>query len=146
MGGPERAVVFVVDDDPDMQDAASLLLESEGYAVRTFGSADAFLEGLHEQIPDAALIDLKLPGLSGADLALLLGAHDRTRSVCRLALTGRQLGASEAQLFHALLTKPVTGAGLIDFVATALASWRERRASHPDRRARRVSRRRRARR
>ena len=36
--------VFIIDDDPAVRDAISLLLQTEGLAVAAFPSAAAFLE------------------------------------------------------------------------------------------------------
>ena len=38
-----RETVFIVDDDPSVRDALSLLLSLRGYATATFASAEDFL-------------------------------------------------------------------------------------------------------
>jgi CheY-like chemotaxis protein len=68
-----RRRVLVVEDDPDVLDVVVSALEDEPDLVaRGFGSAEAALAALGEVRPDVVLLDLALPGMSGADLAELL--------------------------------------------------------------------------
>lgn len=61
-------VILVVDDDPDIR---SLLIETltlAGYAVRSAANGPQALEIAQSQACDLALLDVKMPGLSGLDL------------------------------------------------------------------------------
>jgi two-component system response regulator FixJ len=61
--------VMIVDDDASIRDSLSLLLNSAGYAVKTFSSAREFLESENDvQGPACLVLDVKMPGLSGLDL------------------------------------------------------------------------------
>ena len=65
------ATVYVVDDDQGLRDSLHWLLEAAGLAVRTFSKAQALLDELDAtfELPlGCALIDLRLPGMSGLDL------------------------------------------------------------------------------
>lgn len=64
----DSAKVYVVDDDPGMQDALKLLLCSEGYAVETHASGEAFLRQAEPAMPGCLVTDLRMPGLSGLTL------------------------------------------------------------------------------
>lgn len=48
----KESVVFVIDDDPSFCRSTKLLLESAGFSVQTFGSAEDFL---HSRRPDLAV-------------------------------------------------------------------------------------------
>ena len=69
--------VAIVEDDDSVREATKHLLRLLGYATASFASAEEFLEsGL---VPDAACLitDMRLPGISGAELQtrLLLEGH-----------------------------------------------------------------------
>src|SRR5712671_3355448 len=55
-------VVAIVDDDRRVLESLGELLESEGYAVRLFDSADAFLRADALQDIDALISDIRMPG------------------------------------------------------------------------------------
>jgi len=62
-------IVFVVDDDPSIRESLSLLLSSAGYGIKTFASAEEFLNSEPGTPGPACLVlDVKMPGLSGLDL------------------------------------------------------------------------------
>jgi DNA-binding response OmpR family regulator len=57
--------ILVVDDDPDILEAISIILEAHGYQVVT---ARDGIEGLHqlkEEKPDLMILDLMMPKLDG---------------------------------------------------------------------------------
>lgn len=61
-------VVYIVDDDPDMNDALADLLCSVGIRSRSFLSADAFLATQIEAVPGCAVIDVRLRGANGLEV------------------------------------------------------------------------------
>ena len=61
----ERAVVFVVDDDPSMQRSLDTLLRSVGLQVRLFSSAQEFMRAERPDAPGCLVLDVRLPGMSG---------------------------------------------------------------------------------
>lgn len=64
-----RSLVHVVDDDPSFRKAVKRRLGFAGYSVRTYVTAEQFLDQqLAEMGPSCLLTDLKLPGLSGLEL------------------------------------------------------------------------------
>ena len=70
----EDAIVFVVDDDPDVRDALSSLFESVGLRVQTFASATEMLLRELPSVPSCLVLDIRLPKLSGLDLQFELSA------------------------------------------------------------------------
>ena len=54
--------ILVVDDEPDIRDTVRLILESEGYTVKTAQNADDCLEKIKEEKPDLILLDIMMPG------------------------------------------------------------------------------------
>jgi DNA-binding NtrC family response regulator len=63
-----KANILVVDDQDSIRHFVSKALEDEGYQVRTAGSLREAREAIHQDMPDLAVLDLKLPDGSGLDL------------------------------------------------------------------------------
>lgn len=66
-----REIIYVVDDDEAVRDSLSWLLESNGYMVKCFASADRFLQtaiGSDREITACAILDVRMPGMSGLEL------------------------------------------------------------------------------
>jgi two-component system, NtrC family, response regulator AtoC len=59
--------LLIVEDDPDVRDSLSTVLREEGYQVHTAEDAESGLVALIKTRYDAALIDLRLPGMTGID-------------------------------------------------------------------------------
>ncbi len=62
-----RCTIAVVDDDPRLLESLQDLLESAGYAVRTFSSGMALIDAGLSGI-DCLITDIGMPGLSGFEL------------------------------------------------------------------------------
>lgn len=58
----EPALVHVVDDDPAVRDSLAFLLQSAGFAVRTYDSAAAFLAVAPGLVAGCVLTDVRMPG------------------------------------------------------------------------------------
>lgn len=63
-----RTDVLIVDDDEDLRTMLEMVLEGDGYAVATAGTASRALEYLHHSWapPRMMMLDLSLPDLDGA--------------------------------------------------------------------------------
>jgi FixJ family two-component response regulator len=61
-------VVAVIDDDAPFRESLARLVKSEGYQVIQFASADAFLAESAPEGLACAIVDLRMPGLSGIEL------------------------------------------------------------------------------
>jgi CheY-like chemotaxis protein len=61
----ERASILVVEDDPDIRDLLSTLLEMAGYTTRACATAEEGLNALREQMFDFVLTDYALPNRTG---------------------------------------------------------------------------------
>lgn len=60
--------VFVIDDDPGVRNGLRFLLESVQLSVQTFASAEQFLEAYSIHMIGCAVLDLRMPGMSGLQL------------------------------------------------------------------------------
>ena len=65
---PADATVFVVDDDRSVRTALRRLIQSLGFKVETFDSAQAFLKQEPHDGPACLVLDVRMPGMSGIEL------------------------------------------------------------------------------
>lgn len=116
--------IMVVDDNVDAAETLARMLEITGYEVRTAADGDAALALLDSFIPEVAILDIGLPGMSGYELARHLRDDPRTADVRLIALTGygrepdrvRALAAD----FQEHLVKPVHPERLLEAVRQLL--------------------------
>ena len=60
--------IALVDDDRNILTSVSMLLEAEGFEVRTFNDGAAALQGLSSNPADLAVLDVKMPRMDGMEL------------------------------------------------------------------------------
>lgn len=65
---PTTPIVYIVDDEYAVRDSLKLLIETTGYAVIDFESAEAFLDHYTPDQPSCLLLDVRMPSMSGLDL------------------------------------------------------------------------------
>jgi two-component system response regulator FixJ len=69
-----RRTILVIDDDPAMRDSLGFLLDVNGFAVATFETAADFLDHFAEYAVDCIISDIRMPGMTGLELARKLKA------------------------------------------------------------------------
>src|ERR1017187_9139411 len=62
------ATIALVDDDKNILASVTMLLEQEGYQVRSFSDPAAALTALSSAPPDLAILDIKMPRMDGLEL------------------------------------------------------------------------------
>ena len=60
--------IYVVDDDPAVRDALSLVLTLEGFHVSGFAEGNSFLVAVRRRQPQCIILDVHMPGRSGIDI------------------------------------------------------------------------------
>jgi FixJ family two-component response regulator len=134
-------IITVVDDDSAFRIAVARLLRVGGYQVRTFASAAEFLETPPDDTPGCAIVDVKLPGMSGLQLQDALARQGNQLPL--IFITGYGDIPTSVQAIRRgaedFLTKPVKKRALFDAVQRALARdaiTREQRDRHRELRTR----------
>lgn len=61
-------MIYIVDDDPAVRDALQLLLATDGYCVKTYPSAPAFLAEATSDSAGCVVADVRMPEMSGLDM------------------------------------------------------------------------------
>jgi FixJ family two-component response regulator len=69
-------LVAVVDDDAATRHSIERLLQARGYGVRTFESAEEFLESALMKSATGLVLDIHLKGMSGIELRRCLSAAE----------------------------------------------------------------------
>jgi two-component system response regulator ChvI len=62
------ATIALVDDDRNILTSVSIVLESEGYKIRTYTDGASALDELRGNPPDLAILDIKMPRMDGMEL------------------------------------------------------------------------------
>ena len=106
LSSTRTAVVYVVDDDADVLGSLRFVLETDGFAVRTFRSGEALLDTLPSSCPDCFIIDYRMPNMTGLELADLLRNQKIDTPI--ILITGHPDGnipikAAAAGISHVLL-------------------------------------------
>ncbi len=113
---PAQKTVLVVDDDPDVRDYASRVLEEHGYTVLTAADGATALAILREgtQI-DVLFTDIVMPGLDGIEVA-----RRALEQIPRLKVLFASGYAAGLGPVSRLLKKPYRSRQLADEIAAAL--------------------------
>jgi len=119
-----RQTIYVVDDDKPALDALSLLLTTEGYAVRSHESARTFLDAIKQNERGCVITDARMPGMSGLDLLAVMKERRVSMPVIVVTGHGDVHLAVEAMKRGAIdfFEKPLDGGALLASVRSALMS------------------------
>jgi CheY-like chemotaxis protein len=97
----DSAEILVVEDHADLRDMLVVLLESEGFAVRTAVNGAEALKRLEETRPSLILLDLMMPVMSGDEFRERQLADPRYRDVPVICMTAAHDGRERATRIHA---------------------------------------------
>lgn len=112
--------MLIVDDHADFREAASALLEHEGFAVLGgVADGDAAMGEVERLRPDVVLLDIQLPDLDGFAVAALLASASDPPAVVLIssrepAAYGSRLAAAPARGF--IPKRKLSGAALATLV------------------------------
>jgi two-component system response regulator FixJ len=120
---PDRPIVALIDDDEGARRSTSWFLEGEGYRVVPFASGAAFLDAKWPEGLACALLDLRMPGLSGLDVLRALSARAGAPPVLVLSGHADVADAVAAMKLNAIdvILKPYRPQRLLDAVERAAA-------------------------
>ena len=122
MASLARPVVYVVDDDDAVLVSLRFLLETDGFAVRTFRNATALLHAASMPGADCYVIDYKMPEINGIELAGRLRQSDAETPV--ILITGYPDGNISARAAAAgvkdVILKPLLDENLVKRIHQAI--------------------------
>ena len=125
----ERAMVFVIDDDPSMRLAIEDLLSTVGLEVRTFAAPQDFLQSKPPDAPGCLVLDVRLPGMSGLTFQKELVKEGLALPVIFITGHGDIPMSVRAMKAGAVefLSKPFHDQDLLDAIHAAIERDRKRR-------------------
>src|SRR5271169_436829 len=116
--------VLVVDDDPAVRKSFDRVLTGKGYAVITAESGEEALRKLNEEKYDLVYTDIRMPGMSGLDVAEQVKARRPWTPVVIITGYGNDAAESRAKAagVSGFLHKPLSPAMIEDSARDALAA------------------------
>lgn len=94
--------VWIVEDDPDQADLLTFLFEREGFSVQTFIDGVQCIDYAKDSaiMPDAMIIDLKLPYMSGFEVVAILRTFQNWDTLPILVISARAGSHDIAKAFE----------------------------------------------
>lgn len=117
-----KSLIAVVDDDQSVREGLENLINSVGLEVKLFASAEDFLNSDTPLQTDCAIVDVRLPGISGLELQHRLAADGQSIPVIIITAQGDDKTQDEAVAAGAIafLEKPVKEEVLLAALKSAL--------------------------
>lgn len=125
-----KPIIHIVDDDVELVESTTLLLQTMGWEVASYGCGGEFLERADLDRPGCIVLDMRMPGMTGLEVQealvnkgcrlpiLFLSAHGSIS----IAVEALQHGACD------FLEKPIEPLLLVQKVSQAVARCLERMA------------------
>src|SRR5271169_3169156 len=118
-----RSLVSVVDDDESVRESLPDLLKELGYEAETFSSAEEFLTSGKIDRSKCLILDIAMPGMSGADL--LRELKRRRRNIPTVFITAQRDGTIRSRMIEQgavdCLFKPFSDAALDEALKAAIS-------------------------
>lgn len=128
-----KRVILVADDDDSILRVVSMMLGTKGIRVITAEDGELALERATKQLPDAILLDIRMPKLNGFEVFEKLRANPLTAHIPVAFFTADKdfTDFRKAQEMGSLIyiSKPFKPNTLIDSVTMLLASNKRRRTT-----------------
>ncbi|MBY6186321.1 response regulator [Marinobacter hydrocarbonoclasticus] len=122
-----KDAIYVIDDEADVREALSWMLEGCGYQAQCFASGQEFLSELDPAATGVAIIDIKMPVMDGLELQAALNRLGSP--LCQVFLTGNATVPKAVQALQNgaldFLEKPVDGDKLLAIIQQGLARSEE---------------------
>lgn len=109
------ALIRIVDDDGGVRESYKFLIESEGWRVKTYPSAEAFLEEDDPTVPGCGVFDVRMTGITGMELHQKLIELANRLPVIFVSAHG------DIEMAVKAITKPVVDEKLLSSIDRAVA-------------------------
>lgn len=119
---PRKPVIAVIDDDPEVREALSELLQVLSLEGQAFSSAEEFLDSYKQVLFDCLITDVRMPGINGLELLSKLKAmgSDLPTIVISSSVAEEAGAVALANGALAFLRKPIEDRVLIHYLSVAL--------------------------
>jgi two-component system response regulator PrrA len=135
MSDRETATILIVDDDEGVTTTFARMLRLEGYEVHTAMSAETGLREAEATLPDAIILDLRMPLVDGLGFLRRLRSNAQHRHVPVAIVTGDyflddDVSSELTRLGAALKFKPLWLEDLVSLARTLLSDPGQSRVTH----------------
>ena len=117
-----KGIVYLVDDEFVMRDSLTILIESTGLVVKSFGAAEEFLDQYDPGQPACLILDVRMPAMTGLELQAEL--LKRAFTIPIIFISGNAEIPNSAKAFRAgaidFLQKPFDNTILLERIEEAL--------------------------
>ena len=126
----EAKAIYIVDDDPAVRDALSVVFNLEGFVVETFSDGDTFVQSASKTHPACVILDVHMPGRSGIDILKSLNAENYPAPIFIISGQGDIPMAVEAIRNGAFdfIEKPFTADKVIERINQGIEAVRKNNA------------------
>ncbi|RKP49567.1 response regulator [Pararobbsia silviterrae] len=114
-----RPCVLMVDDEYELLETWSLLLEIQGFSVLIAPDAAEGLKLAKANLPSVVITDYRMPGIDGLEFCRQMKSNESTRHFPIIMWTGTPMRA-DAALFERLAIKPVALKALLELMRDVL--------------------------
>ncbi|MBO5489417.1 MAG: response regulator transcription factor [Eubacterium sp.] len=83
------ALIYIVEDDKNIQEIENYILTGNGYDVCVFDDAKSFDDAMQSVLPDLILLDIMLPGEDGLSVLKRLRSKKETRDIPIIMVTAK---------------------------------------------------------
>ena len=112
--------VLIADDNRDWADGLAVLLEEQGYAVRTTYDGREAIEAARTFQPDIVVLDIRMPRLTGYEAARVFHGHPQSTRPILIAITAwaGESGKLRAEMsgFDYYLAKPAEPSEILELL------------------------------
>ena len=112
--------VLIADDNRDWADGLAVLLEEQGYSVRTTYDGREAIEAARTFQPDVVVLDIRMPRLTGYETARVFNRHPQSTRPILIAITAwaGESGKLRAEMsgFDYYLAKPAEPAEILELL------------------------------
>ena len=115
----KRHTILVVDDDRGFRELYRAALRFRGFNVATASDGWAALRVLEQDVPSLIILDLNMPCVDGWSVLSELAAHEETRVIPVIVVTGAEVGRAVLQA-TAILKKPVLPDHVLPYIEREL--------------------------
>lgn len=106
-----QALILIADDNPRSRELLRTVLEQDGYEVLEYADGEAALLGAQQYVPDLILLDIRMPGRNGFEVAAALRCVPSLARLPIVALTASAMQGDRERIlssgFDEYLPKPI---------------------------------------
>src|SRR5438128_2287238 len=115
--------ILIADDEPEVVQFCTLLLQQQNYTVLSTDTGPKTIEKLKEEKPDLLILDIMLPGVDGYTIQLQMSEDKNLRSIPVIIITALKPAKDLFNKFvqvKGFLSKPFDAQDLLNMVKQIL--------------------------